>query len=275
MGLRQISIVMNLFRKLFFSSKKETEENKKLSEFALSDKGEITGKCSLNANGKELTVPIKTSVKELNEIETNKSNPNSCEFEPTKEQIIIPVADFFEKYKFGLVGNIGDKIWADYQKAKQKGFNNFVISKYEFDCIIEIQKKLEEKNRILSLTSYLNNKGIALEKEGKIEEAIKIYEENIKLEYPATHSYNRLMVLYRKQKDKENEIRVIKIAICVFLKANQERAERCLERYPERSEEIYNSLATCTNIMGNDGFYILELYNVIKYRNRLNKLISK
>ncbi len=61
-----------------------------------------------------------------------------------------------------------------------------------------------------------NNKGIEYEKEGKIKLAIKQYEANILDGYPAHHSYKRLMVIYHKQKDLENEIRVIKRALEVF-----------------------------------------------------------
>lgn len=61
-----------------------------------------------------------------------------------------------------------------------------------------------------------NNKGIEYEKAGKIKLAIKQYEANISDGYPAHHSYKRLMVIYHKQKDLENEIRVIRRALEVF-----------------------------------------------------------
>lgn len=77
--------------------------------------------------------------------------------------------------------------------------------------------RIEKDNKLFKCVS-LNNKGIAFEKEGKILQAIKVYEQNIAGEspYPATHSFDRLMVLYRKQKDYHNEIRVIQIAIQTF-----------------------------------------------------------
>jgi tetratricopeptide (TPR) repeat protein len=69
---------------------------------------------------------------------------------------------------------------------------------------------------LLSKTAQRNNQGIEYEKKGKIEEAIKVYEENIIYGYPATHSFNRLMILYHKQKQYSEEIRVIKRAIEIF-----------------------------------------------------------
>lgn len=80
-----------------------------------------------------------------------------------------------------------------------------------------------KKNAYISRTekllkcAELNNKGIELEKQGKIVEAIAIYEENIKGDcYPAMHSFDRLLVLYRKSKDYENEKRVAEKALYLF-----------------------------------------------------------
>lgn len=84
------------------------------------------------------------------------------------------------------------------------------------------QKALEEKNRQneiekeLVLTAQLNNEGIRLEKEGKEEEAICVYEKNIIRKCTARHSYDRLLVLYKKRKDSNNELRIAKIASSIF-----------------------------------------------------------
>lgn len=73
---------------------------------------------------------------------------------------------------------------------------------------------------MLSTTCELNNNGIAYEKNGDIDKAIECYEKNIKLGYPAAHSYHRLMVLYRRRKEYANEQRVINRAIEVYEQAN-------------------------------------------------------
>ncbi|MBQ7553295.1 MAG: hypothetical protein IJT46_02920 [Bacteroidaceae bacterium] len=85
------------------------------------------------------------------------------------------------------------------------------------------RRKMAQKagEKLMSKTATLNNKGIELEKAGKIRSAIKVYETNISLGYPAHHAYKRLMVLYHKAKDFENEARVIRKALDVF------------EKYPE------------------------------------------
>jgi len=76
---------------------------------------------------------------------------------------------------------------------------------------------------IIGRVAHLNNQGIVFEKGGEIDRAIQCYENNIKLCWPATHSYDRLTVIYDRQKRYNDEIRVIKIAIDVF---SNERVRR-------------------------------------------------
>lgn len=106
----------------------------------------------------------------------------------------------------------------------------------------EWEKKLsayknDEKN--LHQTATNNNEGIAFEKQGDTASAIEVYEKNLEMEYPATHSYIRLMIIYHKEKRYEDEMRVIKKAIEVF-----------------SPDARYNK-------------------DVIKWQERLNKLIDK
>lgn len=56
----------------------------------------------------------------------------------------------------------------------------------------------------------------SLEIAGEIDEAIKIYEECIRKKCNQNTPYDRLIILYRKKRQKENEIRVLKLAIEIF-----------------------------------------------------------
>ena len=58
------------------------------------------------------------------------------------------------------------------------------------------------------LHKLLNNLGKELEKEGKIDEAIDIYEDNVLLKTDTPFTYLRLSILYKKNKDVDNEIRI-------------------------------------------------------------------
>lgn len=112
------------------------------------------------------------------------------------------------------LGDIPEDIF--FRDEDKDGYIYLTANEYES---IKAKNKIRIQNqRLLEKCCELNNQGIKLEKEGRIGEAIKIYEQNIAGEkpYPARHSFDRLMILYRKLKDIENEIRVINKAIQIF-----------------------------------------------------------
>lgn len=58
-----------------------------------------------------------------------------------------------------------------------------------------------------------NLKGIALEKEGKVDAAIALYEANIVAQFDGSHPYERLRIIYAKRKDWDDAIRVCRAYI--------------------------------------------------------------
>lgn len=88
--------------------------------------------------------------------------------------------------------------------GRQETFSNEEISDLELRL-----KAKQEKDNLLYRTAERNNRGMYAESERNIDLAIKIYEENIADGYPATHSYDRLMILYRRAKQYQSELRVI------------------------------------------------------------------
>ena len=91
-----------------------------------------------------------------------------------------------------------------------------VVKKDKWQEAVAENTRREECGRELAITAELNNQGIALEKDGKIDEAIDIYEQNVSRKCNARHSYDRLLVLYKKKKDDVNELRIAKIAASLF-----------------------------------------------------------
>jgi len=81
-------------------------------------------------------------------------------------------------------------------------------------------KTLNDLNQKLYRTASRNNQGIVFEKTGDLANAIKVYEENISEGYPATHSFIRLMVIYRKLKKHSEEIRVIDQGLSIMKDKN-------------------------------------------------------
>ena len=82
-----------------------------------------------------------------------------------------------------------------------------------------------------------NLQGIELEKSGQVDEAIHLYEENVKEKFEGSHPYKRLAIIYRKRKQIDDEIRVLEKAIWVFENVvYQERADRLpkLDKFKKR-----------------------------------------
>jgi len=79
--------------------------------------------------------------------------------------------------------------------------------------------------------------GIEAEKAGQINKAIEAYEKCIELQFEGNHPYDRLAIIYRKQGQYDDEIRVLEKAIWVFKNlAYQLRADvpKKLMRFKER-----------------------------------------
>ena len=79
-----------------------------------------------------------------------------------------------------------------------------------------------------------NLKGKELEKSGNTDEAIKLYEQNIKEGFIGAHPYNRLAIIYRKRSQFDDEISVLKKAIEIEEKTDGWR----LDKYRKRLEQV-------------------------------------
>ncbi len=66
-----------------------------------------------------------------------------------------------------------------------------------------------------------NLKGKELEKQGDIEGAIRLYEQNVADKADVPFPYNRLVIIYRKQKRLDDEIRVLEKAINAYKEIEQ------------------------------------------------------
>lgn len=119
-----------------------------------------------------------------------------------------------DKYIKGA--SMPESLFDEMQTATMKGASKVFIHQTTLDEMDEKLAEYKAKERKLHQCSTLNDKGVAYEKEDKINLAIKCYEKNIESDYPATHSFKRLMILYRKGKDYDNELRVINRALDVF-----------------------------------------------------------
>lgn len=124
----------------------------------------------------------------------------------------VNIKEFMEKYRAVMPDSLFTKMTVASLSSR--------IYPVSWEVIFKLDKKLEDhraKVAKLNACAEANNKGTALEKAGDIAQAIQVYESNIGEGcYPAAHAFDRLMILYRKSKDYENEIRVIQRAIKVL-----------------------------------------------------------
>ena len=115
-----------------------------------------------------------------------------------------------------------------FKEADSMGYLN-VSSKQIASMESKLHKEIAKK-ALLDECVRRNNQGKAYEKDGNIEAAIALYEENIKPGcYPAMHSFDRLLVIYRRNGDYKNELRVCKRAVTVFKK---------IDKYKDRLDKI-------------------------------------
>lgn len=128
----------------------------------------------------------------------------------------------------------------------RNGARYIEMPKSDYDAMMQSLAATEDRNRRLAETAAANNKGIALEKKGDIDGAIAVYEENVSRGYPAAHSYQRLMILYRKRGDYDNEIRVIKAAIALY---REHKIKSILPEWERRLEkaEVLRAKSSATS----------------------------
>lgn len=225
-------------------------------------------------NGKVYKAEIDISDEAIEKFYKNRNSEKSTPILPEHERVDIDA--FIHKYIRAL--SIPEELFEELQQRSLEGFTYADIPISVLKEVERNYKEAVERDAKLTRTATLNNRGIAYEKDGKIDLAISTYEKNIEGDCcPATHSFDRLMVLYRRQKDYDNEIRVILKAIDVFTEENERRARQAIANNPSKASEIEHGLETCTSVRGDMRnslgvlMYCFVPYDVNKYKKRLEK----
>jgi hypothetical protein len=94
--------------------------------------------------------------------------------------------------------------------------------------------KVEERNKIAK----------EAEQAGDINKAVRFYEQNIGESYADKFAFERLMIIYRKEKEYKDELRVIKRGIEVFQQSFKERIKHSLARRvsDKKLEQLSNAI---------------------------------
>ncbi len=83
--------------------------------------------------------------------------------------------------------------------------------------------KKYQKNTIEpgNIMAERNLKGIELEKIGDLEGAKSLYEQNVKDGFNGLHPYERLIIIYHKQKEHSKELKILEMATQLFPEENR------------------------------------------------------
>ena len=101
------------------------------------------------------------------------------------------------------------------------------------------------KNYRLALKVEERNDSARLaEQEDNLDRAIRLYEQNIKENYADEFAFERLMIIYRKQKEYKDELRVIKRGIELFERNMKEHLQHSLSRHMDgkKLEQLSNAI---------------------------------
>ena len=215
-----------------------------------------------------------------NWFETSKhhENPDSCEREPNSDEVKVPLEGLVEKYGTAIT----DDIFKQIQDCRKKGYNNVILKQSTFNELQSSSKQISDRwdSWDLARTHYLNGK--YLEKSENVDAAIEAYEEALKYEPTAHNMYKRLLVLYRRRKEFENEKRVIKLAIKVFSNEREMRLDRAIKEIPELKDKLVDIFENGGMISAKEGglyghgyHYSFPRDTITPYEERLKKIETK
>lgn len=280
---------MSWFKKLFGSRKdknkldlendRTTKEIENVSfEFeitaSLNDKKTSRQNISINTSIEKLDKWLKDRAVEREMQERNKANPNSVEREPNENEVTISVSKI-DEYMYALPCKhpLKEIIFDAKLNTIKTGCNNIILSKDDYSII---ERHYNTQQRIF----YLLRKAKEYEENGDLDSAIEMYEEVNVIWYHYTGSspdiaYSRLVVLYRKKKDSEREVKTIEKAIELLTELNKSMAQNAIIENQSKKDEIIDALPLCKKVKKDDGFLCFNPYDTNFYTQRLEKLLAK
>jgi tetratricopeptide (TPR) repeat protein len=103
-----------------------------------------------------------------------------------------------------------------------------------------------------------NQSGTMAEANGDIDQAIKVYEKNIKKEIADSFPFDRLMVIYRKQKRYKDELRVINRGIEVFNNQLERQQQQLLSHSKNKKQlqKLSDIFGKKTGLAGKKNSYV-------------------
>jgi len=124
-------------------------------------------------------------------------------------------------------------------------------------------------------TSYkvLIEKAEKAEKNEQLDEAMKLYKDALKIEPSYELSYDRLMIIYRKQKNYKEELKVINEGIKFFQKQHENKQQQ-LSNSNKKIVQLSNALMKSVGLKDKKGKNIYYPEPIPKWQKR-KQLVEK
>ena len=122
------------------------------------------------------------------------------------------------------------------------------------------KKQLRSKEQFAS--------ALELERAGDIPGALKLYQKSTTTDPANSHSWNRQMILMRKAKSKEKEVKLIKLAITAFQQSLQSKQQDWLKKNQAKADST-RELAEVLGLLEPTGLPKSEHAVIEKWQTRL------
>lgn len=135
-----------------------------------------------------------------------------------------------------------------------------------------VKEKIEE--------AVTNQSAAEAEAGGDMERAIRLYEKNIKRKIADSLPFQRLMVIYRKQKRYKDELRVINKGIEVFTGQVEKEQQRMMKRIKNKSQlkrlsTVFGKRTGLMNKKGNDLYLPAPVDQWLKRKETVENKLKK
>lgn len=201
-----------------FKKKQQPQTETKVVEtenahIEVSNNGSIAGSVRISTNFGDVEIPIKTNAQELEEKQKRRENPNSCERQPGENEMLVSVNfNIHDAWGWGKC-----KTYTDMQfRAKLQRYNNIVMPVYDYNEMIEYINNKRCENEFKWKVRNLYHEALELEKNGNFQAAENIYNKTLELDPRFFETYNRLIIMYHRNKEFDKELPVLQKAVELF-----------------------------------------------------------
>ena len=130
----------------------------------------------------------------------------------------------------------------------------------------QLATRIEERNQLAHQAELEND----------LSKASRLYEQNIKEDYADEFAFDRLMIIYRKQKEFEKELKVIERGVELFQQHMKEHLKNSLGRRIDEGtlEQLSDAIIKKSGRKNNDLNYPHPIHTWLKRKEIVEKKLS-